>query len=72
MSVVLACKLLPGCLILSLGDYTSQNAMYSASFLIDHAWRKWFLVVELCILGHVQMWRSYHLICPWQGWWECG
>lgn len=53
VSVVLACKLLPGCLILSLGDYKSQNAMYYASFLIDHAWRKWCLVVELCILGHV-------------------
>lgn len=81
--VVLACKRFPGCLVLSLGDYKSQNAMHRASFLLDHAWGKWCTVTELCVLGHVvpalvgllthcEMGRSCPLICPWQGWQECG
>ena len=64
------------------GDYKSHNATHLASFLLAHAWGKCAQFTELCILGYVvpalvglltrEMGISCHLICPRQGWQECG
>lgn len=52
-SVVLAYELFPGCLLLSLGDYKSHNAVHTTTFLIGHTQENWFLVIELCFLEYV-------------------